>query len=221
MGSDVTDQDETCIKNLAAQILELQEYKEQLGEYLKSRMQAIAPNTSFLIGEPLAAKLIAKAGSLLNLAKYPASTVQLLGAEKALFKAMRSKTDTPKYGLLYQASLVGQVSAPLKGKVCRTLAAKCALCIRTDALKESDESENVIGINSKTYLEKRIRYLESNAGKTAGGAKARPGFQKDFTGQKRGRYNASSDFTLGQGRSAPDDVAALESTFVRSKQTRV
>ena len=107
MGSDVTETDEQCIKNLADQILELYEYKESLGEYLKSRMQAIAPNTSFLIGEQLAAKLIAKAGSLINLAKYPASTVQLLGAEKALFKAMRAKTDTPKYGLLYQASLVG------------------------------------------------------------------------------------------------------------------
>lgn len=101
MGSDVTDQDEKYIKNLAQQILELDEYKESLSEYLKNRMNAIAPNISYLIGEQLAAKLVAKAGSLVNLAKYPASTIQLLGAEKALFKAMRAKSNTPKYGFLY------------------------------------------------------------------------------------------------------------------------
>ena len=128
---------------------------------------------------------------------------------------MRSKSDTPKYGLLYQASMVGQVGNNLKGKVCRTLAAKCALCIRTDALKESEYND--IGVNSKTYLEKRIRYLESNAAKGSGGVRAKPGFKKDFTGQKRTRnYNQSSDFQMGQGQ-----VPTMESTFVKSKQTKV
>lgn len=75
--------------------------------------------------------------------------------------------------------MVGQVANNLKGKVCRTLAAKCALCIRTDALKESEYND--IGVSSKTYLEKRIRYLESNANKMGGGVKARPGFKKDFS----------------------------------------
>ena len=75
MGSDITDQDEMYIKNLAEQIIELDEFKESLSNYLKNRMIAIAPNISYLIGEHLAAKLIAKAGSLINLAKYPASTV--------------------------------------------------------------------------------------------------------------------------------------------------
>merc|ERR1711909_214823 len=62
--------------------------------------------------------LIAHAGSLMNLAKHPASTVQILGAEKALFKALKTKHDTPKYGLIYHAQLVGQASTKLKGKVC-------------------------------------------------------------------------------------------------------
>ena len=56
-------------------------------------------------------------GSLLNLAKHPASTVQILGAEKALFRAMKTKHDTPKYGLLYHASLIGQSNQKYKGKV--------------------------------------------------------------------------------------------------------
>ena len=61
--------------------------------------------------------MISHAGSLLNLAKHPASTVQILGAEKALFKALKTKHDTPKYGIIYHAQVVGQASAPLKGKI--------------------------------------------------------------------------------------------------------
>jgi len=71
-------------------------------------MNAIAPNLTVMIGELVAARLIAHAGSLVNLAKQPASTIQILGAEKALFKAIRTKHNTPKYGLIYQASVVGQ-----------------------------------------------------------------------------------------------------------------
>jgi len=75
MGSEITELDETYIHTLAEQILELAEYKESLNEYLTNRMQAIAPNLSHIIGEQLAAKLISKAGSLMSLAKYPASTI--------------------------------------------------------------------------------------------------------------------------------------------------
>merc|ERR1712083_489802 len=116
------------------------EYRAQLFEYLRNRMQAIAPNLTVLVGELVGARLISHAGSLLNLAKHPASTVQILGAEKALFRALKTKHDTPKYGLIYHASLVGQASAPLKGKASRMLAAKAALACRADALAESIES---------------------------------------------------------------------------------
>lgn len=107
-------------------------------------MNAIAPNLSQIIGELVGARLIAHAGSLMNLAKYPASTIQILGAEKALFKAIRAKKNTPKYGLLYQASIVGQANPKIKGKISRTLASKCSVCIRCDALGESENAE--IGI---------------------------------------------------------------------------
>ena len=80
-------------------------------------MAAIAPNLTMLVGELVGARLIAHAGSLVNLAKHPASTVQILGAEKALFRALKTKHETPKYGLIYHASLVGQTSAKNKGKV--------------------------------------------------------------------------------------------------------
>eukprot|EP00959_Pyramimonas_sp_CCMP1952_P422727 8855416-Pyramimonas_sp.AAC.2 len=89
-------------------------------------MQAIAPNLTVLVGELVGARLIAHAGSLMSLAKYPASTLQILGAEKALFRALKTKRETPKYGLIYHASLIGQSAPKFKGKMSRVLAAKCS-----------------------------------------------------------------------------------------------
>lgn len=97
-------------------------------------------------------------GSLLNLAKHPASTVQILGAEKALFRALKTRRDTPKYGLIYHASLVGQTTAKNKGKISRMLAAKTSLAIRYDALGEDTNSE--MGVENRAKLEVRLRYLE-------------------------------------------------------------
>merc|ERR1711981_1501651 len=100
----------TNIISLCDQVISLTSYRAQLYDYLKNRMAAVAPNLTCMVGEMVGARLIAHAGSLINLAKHPASTVQILGAEKALFRALKSKTDTPKYGLIYHASLVGQTN---------------------------------------------------------------------------------------------------------------
>ncbi len=82
MGTEVSDHDMLNIKSLCDQVIQLSEYRAQLFEYLRSRMNAIAPNLTVVVGELVGARLIAHAGSLMNLAKYPASTVQILGAEK-------------------------------------------------------------------------------------------------------------------------------------------
>ena len=123
--------------------------------------QAIAPNLTVMVGELVGARLIAHAGSLMNLAKQPASTVQILGAEKALFRALKTKHDTPKYGLIYHASLIGQTAPKNKGKISRVLAAKCALSIRVDALGES--SEATVALESRATVEQRIRQLEGGS----------------------------------------------------------
>ena len=100
MGTEVSPDDLANIKQLAEQVVSLSEYRIQLYDYLKSRMQAIAPNLTVLVGELVGARLISHAGSLINLAKHPASTIQILGAEKALFRALKTKHETPKYGLI-------------------------------------------------------------------------------------------------------------------------
>lgn len=134
MGTEISDTDEKYIIALCDQILELTDYRANLQEYLKNRMQALAPNLTAVVGELVGARLICHAGSLVNLAKCPASTVQILGAEKALFKAIKTRHNTPKYGIIYQAQLVSNTPSKFKGKVSRALAAKCSLCVRCDAL---------------------------------------------------------------------------------------
>uniref|UniRef100_A0A3Q4AMI2 Nucleolar protein 58 n=1 Tax=Mola mola TaxID=94237 RepID=A0A3Q4AMI2_MOLML len=158
MGTEVSEQDIGNIMHLCDQVIEITEYRTQLYDYLKNRMMAIAPNLTVMVGELVGARLISHAGSLLNLAKHPASTVQILGAEKALFRALKTRKDTPKYGLIYHASLVGQSAAKNKGKISRMLAAKAALAIRYDALGEDTNAE--LGTENRAKLEARLRQLE-------------------------------------------------------------
>uniref|UniRef100_UPI003AAF80CE nucleolar protein 58 isoform X1 n=1 Tax=Centroberyx gerrardi TaxID=166262 RepID=UPI003AAF80CE len=158
MGTEVSEQDIGNIMHLCDQVIEITEYRSQLYDYLKNRMTAIAPNLTVMVGELVGARLISHAGSLLNLAKHPASTVQILGAEKALFRALKTRKDTPKYGLIYHASLVGQTTAKNKGKISRMLAAKAALAIRYDALGEDTNAE--MGVENRAKLEARLRHLE-------------------------------------------------------------
>lgn len=107
MGTEILKEDEMHLKTLSQQVISISAYRNNLAEYLKNRMAAVAPNLTALIGELVGAKLISHAGSLISLAKQPASTVQILGAEKALFRALKAKKNTPKYGLIYNASIVG------------------------------------------------------------------------------------------------------------------
>merc|ERR1719295_868752 len=172
MGTEISEEDIINIKHLCQQVVEIQEYRAQLSEYLKNRMTAIAPNLTVLVGELVGARLISHAGSLINLAKHPASTVQILGAEKALFKALKTKHETPKYGLIYHAQLVGQSGTKLKGKVSRMLAAKASLACRVDALGEEAEASAELGMEQRMKIEARIRQLEGgNTYKVSGRGK--------------------------------------------------
>ncbi|XP_071320724.1 nucleolar protein 58 isoform X1 [Trachinotus anak] len=195
MGTEVSEQDIGNIRHLCDQVIEISEYRAQLYDYLKNRMMAIAPNLTVMVGELVGARLISHAGSLLNLAKHPASTVQILGAEKALFRALKTRKDTPKYGLIYHASLVGQTTAKNKGKISRMLAAKAALAIRYDALGEDTNAE--MGAENRAKLEARLRQLEEKGiRRISGTGKAMAKADKyQHTSEVR-MYDPSGDSTI-------------------------
>lgn len=132
MGMDISVIDLINIEMFATRVVKLSEYRKRLSEYLHTKMTSVAPNLQVLIGDLVGARLISHAGSLTNLAKYPASTVQILGAEKALFRALKAKTNTPKYGLLYHSSYIGRAGLKNKGRISRFLANKCSIASRID-----------------------------------------------------------------------------------------
>merc|ERR1712032_1014674 len=197
MGTEVSDLDIINIQALAEQVISMTEYRIQLFEYLKNRMNAIAPNLTILVGELVGARLISHAGSLINLAKQPASTVQILGAEKALFRALKTKHDTPKYGLIYHASLVGQAQPKHKGKISRILAAKTSLACRVDALAENDDTD--VGTENRLKVENRLRQLEGKQTRKLGGAavKHKDGPAKVEMGDVS-TYNTAADSTMSE-----------------------
>lgn len=119
MGQDISEADMDNIVTFAKRVVSLADYRRSLHAYLVSKMAIVAPNLATLIGEIVGARLISHAGSLTNLAKYPASTVQILGAEKALFRALKTKGNTPKYGLIYHSSFLGRAGTKNKGRISR------------------------------------------------------------------------------------------------------
>jgi len=209
MGTEITEEDLENIQSLAEQVVQFTEYRTQLASYLSARMTAIAPNLTALVGDLVGARLIAHAGSLMNLSKSPASTIQILGAEKALFRALKTKHDTPKYGLLYHASLIGQASGKNKGKMARVLAAKAALGLRVDALQDWGEDEAdipedekaALGLGARAHLERKLAALEGKPFKPRGVGIAPNGVsatqQPKWEIKEARKYNPDADGLAG------------------------
>ncbi|KAJ5481322.1 hypothetical protein N7475_000134 [Penicillium sp. IBT 31633x] len=204
MGTEISAEDLENIQALAEQVVGFYEYRSQLASYLTSRMNAIAPNLTALVGDLVGARLIAHAGSLTSLSKSPASTIQILGAEKALFRALKTKHDTPKYGLIYHASLIGQATGRNKGKMARILAAKASLGIRVDSLADwgddaTEEDKAALGTEARFNLERKLAGMEGKPIKPRGVAIAPNG---DAQPQK---------FDLNEARKYNPDADALAS----------
>ena len=140
-------------------VVELSKYREDLYDYLQARMHSVAPNLSALIGEIVGARLISHSGSLVNLAKCPASTIQILGAEKALFRALKTRSNTPKYGIIFHSSFIGRAGLKNKGRISRYLANKCSIASRLDSF--SEEPTDLYGLKMKEQVEQRLNFYET------------------------------------------------------------
>ncbi|KAF3436847.1 hypothetical protein FNV43_RR19600 [Rhamnella rubrinervis] len=141
MGQDLSPIDMINVHQFAQRVMKLSDYRRNLYDYLITKMHDIAPNLASLIGEVVGARLISHAGSLTNLAKCPSSTLQILGAEKALFRALKTKGNTPKYGLIFHSSFIGRASARNKGRMARFLANKCSIASRIDCFAETSTTK--------------------------------------------------------------------------------
>lgn len=132
MGADTSKQDMGMIQALARQLIDLQGFREKLELYLDESMREIAPNLRGLIGPVIGARLIGLAGSLEKLARFPASTIQVLGAEQALFRALKTGARPPKHGVIFQHTSVHSAPWWQRGKIARILSGKIAIAARID-----------------------------------------------------------------------------------------
>lgn len=144
VGIEISEEDEKILKEFAKRLQELYRLRKQVERYIEKTLVEIAPNFSSLIEKPIAARLLALAGSLEKLAKMPASTIQLLGAEKALFKHLRNKRiKPPKHGVIFETYWIRNAPKEKRGKIARVLAAKLAIAARIDFYSGRDESERL------------------------------------------------------------------------------
>lgn len=154
-GPEVSEADSEALKQLAASALNLFETRKQIEKYIEKEAKNTFPNLCVLLDPLLATRLVTIAGGLERLAKMPASTIQLLGAEKALFKHLRRGTNPPKHGIIFQCPLVRNAKEGHRGAIARTLAGKLSLCARADFY-----TGNLIAEKFKKELEKRISELK-------------------------------------------------------------
>jgi nucleolar protein 56 len=159
MGMEFTEADFLNIESFAKRVVTLTSFRKALYTYLQEKMNVVAPNLAALIGEQIGGRLICQAGSLMNLAKYPASTVQILGAEKALFRALKTKTNTPKYGLIFHSTYIGRAPKEHKGRISRYLANKASIASRLDCFM--DEPNRVFGEVLAKQVEDRLTFFET------------------------------------------------------------
>lgn len=154
MGAELSERDLAQIQALSRMVLDLYDLRESMEKYIDDVMEDVAPNIKALTGALLGARLIALAGGLTNLAKMPASTLQVLGAEKALFRSLKTGTRPPKHGIIFQHPYLHEAKKWQRGKIARALAGKLAIAARTDVF-----GGRYIGDELKADLEKRVEEI--------------------------------------------------------------
>ena len=135
-GGDISDVNLAIVQSIAKQILDFHDLRKKLEEHVESEMISIAPNLSAILGSAVGARLLGRAGSLKKMASMPASTIQVLGAEKALFRSLKTGSQPPKHGLLFQHAMVHSAPRWQRGKIARAVAAKAVIAARVDVYGE-------------------------------------------------------------------------------------
>lgn len=159
VGIDFSEDDAESVKAFSKTLIELFRTREKLSRYLENVCRKTMPNLSAVAGPLLASRLVAQAGGLEKIAKLPSSTIQLLGAEKALFRHLRGQGKAPKYGVLFSHPLIQQTPKPLKGKVARLIASKLSLAAKMDFYSKRDDSKQM-----GEDLKKRVKALIKSSG---------------------------------------------------------
>ncbi|OLS28489.1 MAG: putative NOP5 family protein [Candidatus Thorarchaeota archaeon AB_25] len=143
IGAELQDSDLAVITSLAKSVNGLYQMRNELEVYISSMMETVAPNLAALAGPMIGARLISLAGSLKELARKPSSTIQVFGAEKALFRSLKTGADPPKHGIIYRVPEVNTAPFWQRGKIARSLAGKLSIAARIDAYSDRDTGSSL------------------------------------------------------------------------------
>ncbi|MBX5328570.1 MAG: C/D box methylation guide ribonucleoprotein complex aNOP56 subunit [Candidatus Bathyarchaeota archaeon] len=182
MGADLAEADLKQIQTLCKDVLNLYQLRENMEKYLETAMEEVAPNVKAIVGALLGARLIAISGGLTNLARRPASTIQVLGAEKALFRSLKSGARPPKHGIIFQHTYLHEAKKWQRGKIARALAGKLAIAARSDAF-----GGRYIGDDLKADLEKRLEEIREKYTEPPQIPEKKPQQEKKWRKNKRAR----------------------------------
>lgn len=193
-GADIEESDLAMLKSFAESIYSLQKSRKELENYIDSKMESIAPNLRDLLGSTLGAKLIAHIGSIKRLATYPASVIQIMGAEKAIFRHLKTGERPPKHGLIFQHPSVRGAKWWNRGKIARNLALKITLAVRKDVFSgEYDPSIAEDYLKKVEQIEKENPFPKKTNQKRAKERKAEKdkgkGKSKKYKGSKKNKKN--------------------------------
>jgi nucleolar protein 56 len=154
-GGSLTEESAESLRILASQVIQLSELRTDLSNSVENLMEILAPNLKNILTAIIGARLIAKAGSLLKLAQMPSSTIQIIGAEKALFRALKTGARPPKHGLLFQHPSINSAPKWQRGKIARALSAKIAIAVRIDVYRNASLDNSLLD-----KLTKRIETIQ-------------------------------------------------------------
>ena len=172
-GGDLTVESSESLKILASEVLKLSELRTNLSSTIENLMEILAPNLKNILTAIIGARLIAKAGSLLRLAQMPSSTIQIIGAEKALFRALKTGTRPPKHGLIFQHPSVNSAPKWQRGKIARALSAKIAIAVRIDVYRKGGLDNSLLDKLTKRIETIQKIYHEPPKGKESFNDKSR------------------------------------------------
>jgi nucleolar protein 56 len=155
MGAEMEDKDLDVLRSFCTLMLDLYKFRANSETYVENVMKVVAPNMTAIVGAPLSARLVSIAGSLENLAKMPASTLQVLGAEKALFRSLKTGARPPKHGVIFQHTAIHQSPRWQRGKIARALAGKLSIAARIDSF-----GGDFLGEQLRNNVEKKIEEIK-------------------------------------------------------------
>ena len=159
-GGDMTPENLAIVKRLADQVIAQSDLRRVLADHIEVAMETVAPNVKELLTASVGARIMAKAGSLARLAMLPASTIQVLGAEKALFRALKTGARPPKHGILFQHPLIHSAPKWQRGKIARAIASKVAIAARIDYYRHAGKDSSIQNRLNTRLTEIREKYKE-------------------------------------------------------------